>query len=123
MRHLNGGGRDGFEYVVDHLFEISDLVLNNRHCATHTMSQIRAILQRSLDANETSDEEMSDDEGSTTASENGTTETTEYENGQRGTYNDEPGFIWGKPDWCFQPDNKPELFYPNINLARFQPQA
>ena len=77
MYHLNHGGRDGFEYVIDHLFEITDLVLNNRHCATHTMSQIRGILQRSLDANETSDEEMSDDGGSTTASENGATETTQ----------------------------------------------
>ena len=120
--HLNTGGRDGFEYAIDHLFEITDLVLDNRYCATHTMSQIRRILNRTIEQNESSDEEMSDDEGSTAASENDTTETTQYNNGQRGTWNGQTGYLFGKPNWCFQADNDPDGFYPDINLARFQPQ-
>ena len=82
------------------------------------MSQIRATLNRTIEQNESSDEDMSDDEGSTTA-----TETTEYNNGQRGTYNEQTGYLLGKPNWCFQADNDPDGFYPDINLARFQPQA
>ena len=53
--HLEGGGRDGWNYVVDTLFEISDLVLNNQHNDHCMMARIRAILS---DAMMQSDSEM-----------------------------------------------------------------
>ena len=38
-------GRDGVDHALEVLFEISDLVLNGRHCAQHLADRILAILE------------------------------------------------------------------------------
>ena len=48
-------GRDGVDHALEVLFEISDLVLNHRHCARHTLHRILDILHEAFP--ETSEEE------------------------------------------------------------------
>ena len=38
-------GREGYKHALETLFAISDLVLDNRYCAEHTVRRIREILR------------------------------------------------------------------------------
>ena len=42
---IQGLGREGVDHALDTLFEISDLVLNGRHCAQHLANRILVILE------------------------------------------------------------------------------
>ena len=42
---IQGLGREGVDAALDTLFEISDLVLNGRHCAQHLVDRILEILE------------------------------------------------------------------------------
>ncbi len=54
-------GREGYIHALEVLFERSDLVLNSRYCAEHTVRRIREILSDAMP--ESSSEEESAENG------------------------------------------------------------
>ena len=55
---IQSPGREGVDHALDTLFEISDLVLNHRHCARHTLHRILDILNDAFP--ESSEEESAE---------------------------------------------------------------
>ena len=55
MSMVDGLGGEGANHALETLFAISDLVLDNRYCAEHTVRRIREILSEAMP--ETSEEE------------------------------------------------------------------
>ena len=53
---IEGLGRDGVDAALDSLFEISDLVLNRRHCAQHTLDRILDILNEAFPPSDSEEE-------------------------------------------------------------------
>ena len=48
MSMVDGLGGEGVNHALETLFKISDLVLDNRHCAEHTVRRIREILSEAM---------------------------------------------------------------------------
>ena len=49
-------GRDGVDHALETLFAISDLVLNHRHCARHTLHRILDILLEAFPPSDSEEE-------------------------------------------------------------------
>ena len=48
MSMVDGLGGEGANHALETLFKISDLVLDNRYCAEHTVRRIREILSDAM---------------------------------------------------------------------------
>ena len=56
MGMIHGLPREGVDHALETLFAISDLVLNHRHCARHTLHRILDILHEAYPESDSEEE-------------------------------------------------------------------